>query len=323
MADFAGESCFHCQQPFTPEDDIVVCPDCGTPYHRDCWQVNGHCINTLLHQTGGSWQPTQKKKPDDTEQKEQAERTERTAYTGSAQQSGSNFGRAWQPESAADACCGMNPDESYEGERLEDVANFVCNNNHYYLPIFKKFRETGSKFSLNLIGALLPPLYFASRKMWGMAFALITCFALLDIPSELYSMLVNGDTTIASMQTMQANMGGIYSSMVDQMIQQFQSFCTMLQPHETVLYWAHIVCLYLSFALRVLMLFFANYFYYRFVLRRVRKIRAENLPQTTYRDKLRMQGGTNSWYILLAILAQYGVQIFFSAVLLFCACFLF
>ncbi|MEE0240886.1 MAG: RING finger protein, partial [Ruminococcus sp.] len=45
MADYTGQSCFVCQKPFEPEDDVVVCPECGTPYHRACWQHYGHCIN--------------------------------------------------------------------------------------------------------------------------------------------------------------------------------------------------------------------------------------------------------------------------------------
>ena len=59
MADYTGQSCFVCQKPFEPEDDVVVCPECGTPYHRACWQHYGHCINVHLHENGGSWKPVE------------------------------------------------------------------------------------------------------------------------------------------------------------------------------------------------------------------------------------------------------------------------
>ncbi len=54
---YTGSKCIVCSQPFSEGDDIVVCPDCGTPYHRDCWKKEGKCINTELHERGFSWQP--------------------------------------------------------------------------------------------------------------------------------------------------------------------------------------------------------------------------------------------------------------------------
>lgn len=55
MADYIGEKCIVCGRTFKKGDDIVVCPDCGTPYHRECWNKNGKCINDSLHAVGKSW----------------------------------------------------------------------------------------------------------------------------------------------------------------------------------------------------------------------------------------------------------------------------
>ncbi|MBQ8623790.1 MAG: zinc ribbon domain-containing protein [Oscillospiraceae bacterium] len=54
---YIGQQCASCRAPFNKNDDIVVCPDCGTPYHRDCYKNEGKCINTLLHETGEEWKP--------------------------------------------------------------------------------------------------------------------------------------------------------------------------------------------------------------------------------------------------------------------------
>ena len=35
MIDYTGIPCPVCHKEFTPEDDIVVCPECGAPYHRE------------------------------------------------------------------------------------------------------------------------------------------------------------------------------------------------------------------------------------------------------------------------------------------------
>ena len=44
MANYTGK-CFSCGEVFKDGDDIVVCPECGTPYHRECYLKEGKCIN--------------------------------------------------------------------------------------------------------------------------------------------------------------------------------------------------------------------------------------------------------------------------------------
>lgn len=57
MARYTGNHCPVCEQAFTDEDDIVVCPDCGTPYHRACWQKVGVCMHQSEHAAGFEWKP--------------------------------------------------------------------------------------------------------------------------------------------------------------------------------------------------------------------------------------------------------------------------
>ena len=57
--DYTGLKCPVCGKPFTSEDDIVVCPECGAPYHRACYQEAGHCIFEAQHGTPDAWKPPQ------------------------------------------------------------------------------------------------------------------------------------------------------------------------------------------------------------------------------------------------------------------------
>ena len=57
MTRYTGNHCPVCEQAFTDTDDIVVCPDCGTPYHRDCWKKVGACMHRSEHAAGFEWQP--------------------------------------------------------------------------------------------------------------------------------------------------------------------------------------------------------------------------------------------------------------------------
>ena len=57
MADYTGCKCPVCQQPFDAGDDVVVCPECGAPYHRACYQKNAGCLFADRHGAGFEWKP--------------------------------------------------------------------------------------------------------------------------------------------------------------------------------------------------------------------------------------------------------------------------
>lgn len=50
--DYIGKKCPVCDEYFHVGDDIVVCPECGTPHHRECYDKNGKCANEQLHKDG-------------------------------------------------------------------------------------------------------------------------------------------------------------------------------------------------------------------------------------------------------------------------------
>ena len=52
---YYGCPCEGCGQPLTLRDDIVVCPDCGAPYHRTCYEKLGRCIHSPAHAAGYEW----------------------------------------------------------------------------------------------------------------------------------------------------------------------------------------------------------------------------------------------------------------------------
>ena len=55
MFNYNGCICDVCKQTFTPESDVVVCPECGTPHHRGCYKELGHCVNEEKHSEGFEW----------------------------------------------------------------------------------------------------------------------------------------------------------------------------------------------------------------------------------------------------------------------------
>ena len=65
--------CPGCGENFKDGDDIVVCPECGTPQHRQCYEKNGGCVNKNLHESGFVWKnpnlPVEEKKKEETDEK--------------------------------------------------------------------------------------------------------------------------------------------------------------------------------------------------------------------------------------------------------------
>lgn len=77
------QQCPVCKEIFKDGDDIVVCPECATPHHRNCWFSNGQCINSNLHSTDYVWTAEKTKisedeSKEDTSAEETAEKTDVT-----------------------------------------------------------------------------------------------------------------------------------------------------------------------------------------------------------------------------------------------------
>ncbi len=54
--DYIGHKCPVCDKYFHAHEDIVVCPECGTPSHRECYNSLGRCVNEDKHAKGYDYQ---------------------------------------------------------------------------------------------------------------------------------------------------------------------------------------------------------------------------------------------------------------------------
>lgn len=342
MARYTNEPCFLCGSILTEADDVVVCPDCGTPYHRACWKKNNCCVNTQLHTSGEGYQPVFKADipekavcpncgtpnlPDAAHCKNcgaalhEAHRTpswedEKDTDDPSAADSPDTL-RSRLEQTAGqmglhDTYCGMDQEDTLGGERLGDVADFVESNTLYYLPKFQRFHQSGRRLSLNLPCLLFPHLYLANRKMWIPAMILTAILALLDLPQTALALQETLPDMITAFQDSKDNM---LAAMYPNMTELLQNMQTRLDAWENAVYNTAMICNYAAFFLMLCAGLFGNYFYYRFVLKRVGKIRSENLPEGMHRTRLRMQGGTNGWLMLGMIALKYIFSLLLTMIL--------
>ncbi len=332
MARHTGQPCFLCGKIFIESDDVVVCPDCGTPYHRECWKKNNCCVNTGLHASGGTYQPVSTPEtapeeivcgncgmhnPPDADRcgncgkmlsesvlQPESEQPEMTGFE--------QFQEAAKQAAMGDACCGMDPEDTLGGEKVGDVADFVCRNTLYYLPKFRRFHLSGRKISLNFPCLFFPHLYFANRKMWLFSMLLTFVLALLNLPQAALSFQEVLPDMIAAAQEPADD---LFFAMYPNMAEMLQNMLDKLNIWENVFYNAWVICNYTELILSICLGVLGNYIYYRYVLKRVRHIRQNHLPDIMRKAQLQMQGGTNGWLMLGMLVLQYFLSLVMATVL--------
>lgn len=292
MINYNHAICKICNTPFQETDDIVVCPDCGTPYHRDCWKQEGHCVNTALHESGGSWQKEQNAE----EERALAERCKdepRTQICPSCQRANAKSathcdccgkplsqpqegptiqagpGFVIQPEAPF---LGMDPDEEFDGTTLAELSSYVGQNTLYYLPMFKAMKQSKRRITFNLTSFLFPSFYFANRKMWLYGLLCVLVQTLLAIPSRLMTLSE---------------------------IENFEYLATSLsmdQPFFRALLAASNL---LNVIFSVSVCLFANYLYYRRAVRQITKMKQGNLSPLQLKAVLEQTGGVSVGNLVL------------------------
>ncbi len=193
-----GRKCVVCSAYLFEDDDVVICPECGAPHHRDCYKAIGKCKLADLHGTSEQYKyETPEEKPLSEPQKQDDKKSSILCR-----------GCGAEIESDARFCpyCNMpieaNPGNSPFGvgftyrfdpnEELEDgvtvgeAAKVVAVNGFRYIPRFKEF-SMGKKTSWNWAAFIWPHGWYAFRKMYLIsAFfaAMLIVASLLTIPME-------------------------------------------------------------------------------------------------------------------------------------------
>lgn len=315
MSEYIGTRCIVCSEKFSTEDDIVVCPECGTPYHRDCYNKEGKCVNDILHKTGGSWKPAYDTGSSTDENKATICRhcgnvnppltlfCHRCGMPSENIRIDSDFSKQTfqgidineNPDAYnanmngfpglnayiinfSDPLCGFNPDEDVEGVKMADLGDFVGSNTHYYLPIFKRIKETGHALSWNFCAMLFPELYFSYRKMPLIALAAWLGRIISQIPQ-----------TIVGLSQLEGM--GALSEAVSAIDITSSAFHGVLMIGYAIFY-----------SLMFILGFNANKFYFHSAIKKIKAVKAKSDVQNI-RGEIVRKGGTSAlWMVLFIVL---------------------
>lgn len=194
------EKCAVCQSYLFEDDDVVYCPNCGAPHHRECYNAVGHCGLEQYHGTEMQYQ-----KPVINEEQSQQPEKQPEANNG-GETVCKICGKSFSTDAAACPNCGAPNIRKFGGSFVEidllggvpadmdlgdgvtanEAKTFVATNTQRYIRKFAGFK-LGKKASWNWAAFLFPCAWFASRKMYAKAaFAgtLQIAFSMLILPLQ-------------------------------------------------------------------------------------------------------------------------------------------
>lgn len=195
--DYTNEICQWCGEAFKEGDDIVVCPECGTPQHRDCWKQHGHCVNSGNHAPDFTWTPQIKEpvKPQEPIKAEPVKKDENAQGAPGVQLT--------DPQQFEQILLGENinkKDEEFDSIKVSEAALYLQAGNRRYISKYLRQRDKHSKLSWNWGAFFFAPAWFFYRKLYkfGTLFLALTVALTLFTNSYAVKLYEVSDKMLAS-----------------------------------------------------------------------------------------------------------------------------
>lgn len=322
MGKYSGSKCLICGETFKDADDVVVCPDCGTPYHRSCYLEQGSCINTSLHENGGFWEPEMEKRAESAASGEgepircarcgqenppeglfcnrcglpltgESLNQQRSFNDNAAQNYGDPGHGFGQPNMSAfgQGAVRFDQDSDIDGVKLGDLARYVGKNQFSFLTHFIRFGKFGGKASLNFCALLFPQYWFFYRKMPLIGAIYLVLTVALSIPTV---MVMSAAGYLPEI------------SFVTDTFLKSNNFNLALNLTSSVL-----------MVMQCISAIFANYWYYKQARRQINEIRSgdgsgisDDDGEELVKERITRKGGTSFPAFLLSVLVSNALVVF-------------
>lgn len=320
---YKGISCDYCGKPFLPGDDIVVCPDCGTPQHRTCYQSLGHCVHANRHAEGYSWKPPVLEPSVPLEQQNAVSEgyilcsrcgtvnpstnqycdlcrypldQSGTRIPGGDRKVDGENGQTTFAQYVKDQC-NVNPEEKLSDEMsAREVAAYIGPNSLSFLYKFRTMLQHKNPVSFNVGAFFFTYFYCFYRKMYKIGLILLGITLLSYIPFAIYyfpyfkEMVANGVTSMSQLTTVTPGVA---------------NYAQLIATSR--------IAYYVGLLLNVLCGIFINHFYLNKVTGAVHAERLRGhaaVGTEQYFAELSRRGGTSPVSVLLL-----AVGIFFASVI--------
>ena len=293
-----GVSCVRCHAYLFPEDDIVYCPVCGAPHHRECYNQLGHCALEEFHGTDRQYDKVKAREEEQAaaEMPNTGENAEGLitcqmchekydfALNACPKCGAPNIAKAGGSFVNFDFLGGVPADYDIgDGITADEAKRFVAANTPRYIPKFAVLNAK-NKLSWNWLAFLFPCGWMLSRKMYknGIIAGLLTV-----ISSLFYLPFMNAINNLGTTPG-------------ETQAQIMQSIYEHLPKMGAAVIAALLAGFVLNIAVRILLALFGDYLYKQYAISSIKTIRAESEDMDyDYRKK----GGVNIFLFLLGTMA--------------------
>lgn len=325
--DYKGHVCPVCNKAFEQGDDVVVCPICGTPHHRDCYEELGHCVNLNRHRENydyrrecevNSVEPEEitcafcgAKNP---KESKFCNSCGRTLGINNANTNSQNPEKTDNPQGGfggaffMDPLGGVKADEDLgQNVKASEAAKFVKTSTPYFIPQFKQLKERG-KTRFSFVGFIFGGGWLLYRKMNTLGI-IISLFMALLLLGDLFTAVYYGEAIKA--------IDVAYNEMTNEMLRNYtMNFYGALGDFFKSLTSEQIaICIFrtcisiLNILIRVICGIFGNRWYYKHTIKNISKIKSNSTSQQEVDTKLNTKGGVNV-PIAISLIACYYIILY-------------
>ena len=301
--DIKGKSCSVCHAYLFEEDDVVYCPVCGAPHHRECYAKLGHCALEELHGTEKQYDKVEAQR--NVEIEEETHNNKNRVKCPMCEEVYDDFlnhcpkcqtpnFRVTDGFTPFDLLGGVPKDMDVgKGVTANEAKRFVLSNTQRYIPKFAA-ANAGKKASWNWMAFLFPCPWFLGRKMYLygiLSGILMVAFSLLSLPLNniIYSLGVDMNNTTAAMQELMS------------LLPQIDTGAVILSAAGGVL----------TIVLRILCGLFGDFIYSRYAVGEIAEIKANS--EDMERDFAK-KGGVSVFGAMAGFL---GMELLTSFVIMF------
>ena len=293
-------SCACCKAYLFEDDDVVYCPVCGAPHHRDCYNSIGHCALEELHGTPDEYDSSKVEESDDTAQNSDESSTDYNYTTCSM--CGEKYDKSLPkcPKCSAPDFSRMNGGfmqfdflggipantDLGDGVTADEAKRFVMSNTHRYIPKFARLNKS-KRISWNWLAFLLPGPWMFSRKMFtnGIITSVLTIIStLLTVPLT----------------------AALYGLGIPEMRNYMELFRWMTEKLPEINKTVIVVALLgsvLGIGIKIVSAMYADYMYKKHTINTVKSIKSSS---DDIDNDFRKKGGINFiWFFISAMLIQY------------------
>ncbi|NLA76427.1 MAG: DUF2628 domain-containing protein [Clostridiales bacterium] len=338
---YTGIECPGCSRIFGETDDIVVCPVCGTPQHRGCWNERGGCVNAEKHSADFSFEMPAVPETELVPGRADAPQTVRCPRCGAENAFGEpacgNCGErlyiapeARQGGFAYPPADGVNPpfvpygapqqeyytapgvqpgmpEETIDGIPVSEVARFVGPSSRRYIPKFIKMEKTQRKIGWNWGAFFFGQYWMFFRKMYKTALvSLLIIFCVSFFTSSLTASYAEQLGAFAN------QMNAIAESAVPSVDEIMRIYEEMIDFAASS--WETYFLFGVQIATNVIFGLFGNYLYKNEVTGKISALRLSVPDARTYFGLLSVKGGTSVLFVLLVLIVSSLFERVFSMI---------